>query len=140
MGPWRPATDARTAVGGLVGQLVGYLRGLLVRSRPDLGQVVFAQSRSEMPPRLKPHQMVVIGSTESSKWIVFLCSCGRGHRIELSLQQSHERHWTLSFEQGLPSIWPSVDYRGSLRCHFVVRRGRVEWVPEQQPLVRGLTR
>jgi len=33
--------------------------------------------------------------------------------------------------RGIPSITPSIDHRGGLRCHFWLSDGRIRWSPDR---------
>jgi hypothetical protein len=89
--------------------------------------VTFVETPAAVPHRLGRRQFVIVGLQERPKWAVFDCPCGRGHRLMLSLQQSHRPHWRLKLGGDGPSLWPSVDSVAEYRCHFWVRDGRVHW-------------
>src|SRR5207302_1613338 len=95
-----------------IGRLVGRLRGA------DIDHIVFYQSHSEVPSVLGKRTLAVVGKHDYWKWAIFLCPCGRGHRIDVNLQRHHDPHWTISLGAWGPTLAPSVDYRGDFRCHF----------------------
>ncbi len=111
-----------------IGRLRRFLASLWGGLRPELREIVFFDSHSDVPSVMKPGWVAIVGSKAVHKWAIFTCPCGRGHRIDLNLQARHMPHWRLTIESGLPTVSPSVDYVGEFRCHFFVRRGRVHWV------------
>jgi Family of unknown function (DUF6527) len=112
---------AVTRLGGLVQRLILLLR------RPHFRGIARAGGLDEIPDRLDPELVYVTGAPRQ-KWAVFACPCPSGHRIVLSLQDSHPRRWRLVADWGLPTLYPSVWLRDSPFCHFLVRSGRILWV------------
>jgi hypothetical protein len=93
--------------------------------------VAVVDSADDIPRRLPRNGAVLVGPRTRPKWIAFDCPCRSGHRIMLSADKAHTPHWTTTV-QGQLTINPSIDYRGSARrCHYIVRNGRVHWVPER---------
>ncbi|MGI9112850.1 MAG: DUF6527 family protein [Gaiellaceae bacterium] len=68
---------------------------------------------------------------------MFECPCGRGHRLAVSLQQSHRPSWRLGLGKDGPSLFPSIDSVADRRCHFWLRDGRVRWVRRYRQETRG---
>ncbi len=97
---------------------------------PTFDEVRFYGTRLDLPDNFPSNLIAVVGTRENHKWSIFLCPCGRGHRIELNMQRSRWPAWRLSIGAGLPTLRPSVDsHQDDFRCHFVIFRGRTEWVP-----------
>jgi hypothetical protein len=88
-------------------------------------------SHSELPQGLHPREVALLGSAERPKWLLMQCPCGQGHMLSISLQGSHDPHWDLALDPDGPTLFPSVDSRTEIRCHFVLRRGRVQWVTDR---------
>ena len=109
-------------------------RRLRGRSKARYTQVVVVAGRSDLPTSLHPRRVYQLG--QRGKWAVLDCPCGRGHLLELNMAQPGRPQWTLR-ENGAPSLFPSVDFRGERRCHFWLRDGRVAWVQTSKPQARG---
>lgn len=94
--------------------------------------VAQVSAADEVPERLPPRSIVLVGSREFPKWLIFDCPCRRGHRIMLSLARAHWPHWRLlQFDPA--TILPSIDFRGhDFRCHYFVRSGRVTWARDEE--------
>lgn len=83
---------------------------------------------------LIPHQLpdrvgfLVQGSTGPS-WAAFTCPCGTGHQVLLNLNTARRPRWQLSGTRTAPTLHPSIDVTDDgYRCHFWIRRGRLQWV------------
>lgn len=62
------------------------------------------------------------------KWALFLCPCGCGSVITLSLQLAHKPHWKVAKSDGKrPTMWPSVWRDVGCLSHFWIEDGRVYW-------------
>lgn len=83
----------------------------------------------EVPVRIRRRRAFVVANETRSKWIVFDCPCGRGHRVVLNLDRARRPFWTVrTAKRGAFTLRPSVDYRDGRRsCHYFVSDGRVEW-------------
>lgn len=83
----------------------------------------------EVPDRLPAKGMVMVGTWDMPKWIVFDCPCGAGHRMMLSASKSRKPRWTIDGPKRT-TLLPSVDawHAPGVRCHYFIRRGKVEWV------------
>ncbi len=84
----------------------------------------------EVPSHIARRGAVVVGDPGREKWIAFECPCGSGHRILLNLDGARRPAWILVAENPL-SLHPSVDAaENGVRCHFFLRGGRINWIPE----------
>jgi hypothetical protein len=93
--------------------------------------VTQVDAADEVPDELPSGGVVLVQSTDLAKWLVFDCPCGRGHRVLLNLDPGRWPHWRFSHTDAL-TVWPSIDVESSgRRCHYIVRRGRVIWIPER---------
>jgi len=60
--------------------------------------------------------------------VAFLCPCGCGIEIYLPVDGSNvETKWSLSLNDGTPTITPSVAMRGGCMSHYFITRGEVRW-------------
>jgi hypothetical protein len=93
--------------------------------------VSIAESADEIPARLPRNGAVLIGTAAHPKWLAFDCPCRTGHRIMLNCDPARRPHWRIDSHRRL-NIVPSVDSRRPvLRCHYFVRKGRVQWVKDE---------
>lgn len=67
---------------------------------------------------------------EEEPWLAsFLCPCGCGDLIQLSLLRNDSPSWCLTIdEENLPTLSPSVWRTRGCRSHFYLRRGAIDWV------------
>jgi len=84
----------------------------------------------DVPDRLPRNAVALVGELDRVKWIVFECPCRTGHRIMLNTDHNRLPHWTLRQVRPL-TIAPSIDSRGERRrCHYFIRKGRIEWAKD----------
>jgi hypothetical protein len=85
-----------------------------------------------LPETIRPAGAYVVGTPQVPRWLAFECACGTGHRVMLNLDPSRSPRWVLASTAPLTVI-PSVDSRRpEQRCHYVIRGGRVQWVPNRK--------
>ena len=61
-------------------------------------------------------------------WTLFLCPCGCGHVISLSLQSDRRPFWTVKKTRtGQPSLYPSVWQKVGCKSHFWITNGEIIW-------------
>ncbi len=91
--------------------------------------VEIVEDADDVAQRLPRNGVSLVGSKSCWKWIVFDCPCRAGHRILLNVDSSRNPYWRIEVLNGRRlTITPSVDYSdASRRCHYFVRRGRIEW-------------
>lgn len=88
----------------------------------------------EIPDRLPHRGAALVASGGFRTWLAFDCPCGMGHRVMLNLDASRYPRWVISRSEPL-TVWPSVDDRmNTRRCHFMLQRGRVTWVQDDEPI------
>jgi hypothetical protein len=116
-------------MGGLIDALrraAGRLLDTLDRRRWRVGESV--EHADEVPERIARRRAVLVGTPAHAKWLVFDCPCEERHRVMLNLDAARAPRWILGPGE-LLTISPSVDApRGSGRCHYFIRGGRVQWV------------
>jgi hypothetical protein len=81
----------------------------------------------EVPERLPPRGVVLVGDVARPTWIAFDCPCGRGHRLMVNLDPARRPRWRIESLRPL-SIRPSIDdITSDRRCHFFIRSGKIAW-------------
>ncbi len=66
----------------------------------------------------------------------FLCACGCGHRVSLSVPDSHQ----ITSESGLATIRPSISVCDApCTSHYFISAGKVEWMPAFSESVAAAT-
>lgn len=79
---------------------------------------------------LADKDFVIVRSGGFTKWACFLCPCGCGERISLSLMREQRPSWRFTSDWlGRPSVSPSVWQTAGCYSHFWIRRGIVDWCP-----------
>lgn len=82
----------------------------------------------ELPTRLIPTQLYVVGEDGESWYAAFLCPCGCGAVIHASLLEGSRPSWRLTRHfDGSVSLHPSMWRTKGCRSHFWLRRGRIKW-------------
>jgi hypothetical protein len=95
---------------------------------PRLDRIERYRSQAELPESLPRHQLAIVGTPQSPKWLVLECPCGSGHRLTVNLTGSRQPSWRVVDAETGPNVFPSIDFDGSeRRCHFWIRDGRVRW-------------
>ena len=73
-------------------------------------------------------ELYAVAPSDRPKWTLFLCPCGCGSVVTLSLQQVHQPHWKLiRTHAGRPELFPSVWRDKGCLSHFWIKDGRVNW-------------
>jgi hypothetical protein len=104
---------------------LGFLQRLLRRERP-----LQVRRVEELPDLLDRRHLYVAGEGLHLWFAAFLCPCGCGATVQLSLMLEGRPRWQLSeHPDGTATLTPSVWRTKGCRSHFWVRRGRIEWVP-----------
>ena len=90
--------------------------------------VLRVAAADEVPHRLPPGGVVLVGSPDRPKWLAFDCPCGLGHRIMANLDVARSPRWSVTQAHPL-TLTPSIDaVTAGRRCHFLLKNGRVAWV------------
>jgi hypothetical protein len=112
---------------------MGALRPFLDRFRDLAGRrrwhlAGLVADADEVPSEIRRRRAIVVGARAPGKWLVFDCPCAERHRVMLNLDPSRTPHWTIGTAEPL-TVFPSVDAPNEAgRCHYFIRRGRIEWV------------
>lgn len=81
--------------------------------------------------------LYVIGTVNDPWQAELLCPCGCKDRIILPVNNEMSPRWDIQVnEKSLPTLSPSVWRTKGCKSHFFVRRGRIEWCPENKVIVR----
>jgi hypothetical protein len=114
-----------------IGAVRAYRRTRNAHAKSRITRVIAVAGRAELPEDLHPRRLYLLGAT-TPKWALLDCPCGRGHTIELNLVNPERTRWTVTTnETGRPSVHPSIDYQGQPRCHYWLKDGRIQWVPNR---------
>jgi hypothetical protein len=109
-----------------MGRLIPWLNWLPRRRWRIVARV---EAADEVPNRLPRRGVVVAGPQSDPHWLVFDCPCRAGHRVMLNLDKRRRPHWNVVQDEPL-TVRPSVDdHIAERRCHFILREGRIRWVP-----------
>lgn len=85
-------------------------------------------ARSPRNADIQPNTFYLVAPSNKLKWAMFLCPCGCGHVITLSLQRVHNPHWRLDKKTEVrPTLYPSVWQKTPCYSHFWLRDGRIYW-------------
>ena len=80
------------------------------------------------PERLTSGRLVIVRSSGLDKWGCFRCPGGCGEKLQLSLSQQRRPRWSIAIDRfGRPCVSPSIRQTNACRCHFWIKKGRVEW-------------
>jgi len=89
----------------------------------------------ELPERLSPSHLYVVGERGEDWFAAMRCPCGCGATIELNLVPPGRPCWTLTVQpDGTSTLSPSVWRQVDCRAHFFVKRGHIVWVRESDGL------
>ena len=100
----------------------------LVEARPRF--VARVSDQHPAPGDLAERDLVIVQSGAHLKWACFICPCGCGEKIALSLTPQRRPRWTVSVDaRQRPTVSPSVWLHAGCYSHFWVRRGEIEWCP-----------
>ena len=90
------------------------------------------------PDAVDEGSLLITQSGHLRKWASFRCPGGCGKIVRLRLASSESPRWRVAIDWlGRATIAPSVRQLTSCRCHFWVRRGRIEWCADTPLLQRS---
>lgn len=81
----------------------------------------------ELPDALEPNTIYLEGVPP---WVaVFLCPCGCGDAVNLSLIPNDRPRWRVRIHwDGTLTLSPSIWRTKGCKSHFFLRRGKIHWV------------
>lgn len=81
----------------------------------------------ELPDTLDPNTIYLEGNPP---WVAaFLCPCGCGDTINLSLIPNDRPRWRVTTHwDGTLTLFPSIWRTRGCKSHFFFRRGKIHWV------------
>lgn len=80
------------------------------------------------PESIQDGVMIIVGGENWAKWAYFICPCGCGDVLSLSLMKSIKPNWKLRVDDNnLPTVYPSVWKDDGCKSHFWIRKGKVIW-------------
>lgn len=100
-------------------------------SAPRVSSVEYYRSVAELPKLIRRRTIAIVRSEGRYKWVAFECPCGYGHRVLLNLDPGRKPSWNLVRERP-PTINPSIDVQEARRCHFWIKSGQIQWVPDRR--------
>lgn len=103
------------------------LRSLVTGLAACRGRFVAAYVREE-PEQPATQTLHVVGEDGHLWFAAFVCPCGCGETIKLSLLPAGSPHWQLTDHwDGTVSLRPSVWRQRGCKSHFWLRRGKIHW-------------
>lgn len=68
----------------------------------------------------------MVGARSSPKWLVLMCPCGCGERLDANLSRSRYPYWSITIRRGRLSAYPSLAVESDdCGCHFWLRDSNV---------------
>jgi hypothetical protein len=88
----------------------------------------------ELPDRLDPKNVYVLGEGKHVWFVAMLCPCGCKQVLQVSLLPDAKPRWKLieHADDGSITLQPSVWRQIGCRSHFFLRRGIVQWCSQYQ--------
>jgi hypothetical protein len=98
------------------------------RRRTSFEGVAVCASHEDPSTEIGARKLVLIGTSDSPKWLRFACPCRCGEVLSLNLMASHRPRWAVrAHVDGTISVSPSVDVR-TCGSHFWIRGNQIYWV------------
>lgn len=83
---------------------------------------------ADVPESVPDKCVVLVKSSERSRWLAFDCPCRTGHRVMLNLDTRRKPTWLITSTKPL-TLSPSVDeLTPNHHCHYFIKHGRIKWV------------
>ena len=88
---------------------------------------------SDVPEQLATGVLYLVGEAEHLWFAAFLCPCGCGESIQLSLLTDSRPRWQVEeHDNGTVTVKPSVWRTKGCKSHFYLQRSLVVWVPDER--------
>src|SRR4028119_2288829 len=82
----------------------------------------------ELPDRLHPNCIYIVGEGAYKWYVAMLCPCGCGATLHMSLMPEGRPRWELTeHDDATVTLHPSVWRNQDCRSHFFLRRGSLQW-------------
>lgn len=82
----------------------------------------------DVPERLLPGVVYVVGAPQTPWCAALVCPCGCGELIQLSLIENDSPSWRLEIDRKKRvTLFPSVARTRGCRSHFCLQRSTVVW-------------
>ena len=105
----------------------------LFRFIPRSDLVVKTTPSHPAPDDIVSGEMIIVRDGVD-KWACFNCPGGCGETIKLCLSKKQKPSWAAAPDWlKRPTISPSVRQMNGCRCHFWIRRGRIDWCEDSGP-------
>lgn len=90
--------------------------------------VVRVEARQPGAAQMVGGEIIAVMGATAPKWACFLCPCGSGEVVRLSIDQHSRPTWFLHVDVlGRPTLHPSVWQLDGCLCHFWIRKGEVSY-------------
>lgn len=121
---WHESEKEPSLIGRILRRVQTLWRGRWYRY---LDRIIEIPSLAVLPAQVPVHDVYLVTAQGAPQWLGFTCPCKCSRRLLLPLARSRSPHWTVTIENGLLSVWPSVD---AVQCgaHFFIRDGSIDWV------------
>jgi hypothetical protein len=87
-----------------------------------------SQHVTDLPDKLKPRIVYVVGENGYDWSAAMLCPGGCGKALEMNLLPDAHPVWKITEQpHGVVSLHPSVWLKTGCKCHFVLQHGCVRW-------------
>lgn len=98
------------------------------RGRTWCGKTYVTELTDEMPDRLLPATVYLVGEGEYLWNASMICPCGCGQALHMNLQPDSRPLWRATrHPDGTVTLHPSVWRQKGCRAHFWFRNGAVQW-------------
>lgn len=88
----------------------------------------------DLPEKPRPRRVYLVGERRSPWSAAFICPCGCGELVQLSLIRDDDPSWIASGgDGGRASLHPSIWRIRGCRSHFFIKQGKVVWAKEARP-------
>lgn len=92
------------------------------------------ETSEDHPEKLERRRVYLVGETEAPWAAAFLCPCGCGEVVRLSLIRDDEPSWIAAGASGeRASLHPSIWRIRGCRSHFFIKEGNLVWAKEARP-------
>lgn len=87
--------------------------------------IIPAMSLSDVPTDTGK-DIYIVGSSNTNKWVVFMCPNHCGRRVEVNLMKARYPIWKLTIRKKKISLYPSVIVEGC-GAHFWMNNNGILW-------------